>query len=74
MAVGGGEALLEPVHCNHVYSPLRWCEMRGIPHTIIVCGNYLIHPVGPSAGCDFVIGGCILHNDRKHEVLWRLKV
>ena len=34
----------------------------------------MIHPVGPSAGRDFVIGGCLLHNDRKHEVLWRLKV
>ena len=35
VAVGGGEALLEPVHCNHVYSPLRWFEMRGFPHIII---------------------------------------
>ena len=35
MAVGGGEALQEPVHCNHVYSQLRWCEMRGFAHTII---------------------------------------
>ena len=34
----------------------------------------MIHPVGPSAGRDFVIGGSLLHNDRKHEVLWRLKV
>ena len=34
----------------------------------------MIHHVGPSAGCDFVIGGCLLHNDKNHEVLRRLKV